>query len=118
MYWPQLPDSPRTKTEHDTNHQLERFQNKVEMAKKKVIMDKKGVRDTLGRDCDREGRIGIGGLKSLGGDSRTCDNGRCLTLGTTQMLLSCKYIGMMRDCGRLSSHDFRGSYARRQPSFG
>jgi len=27
--------SPRTKTEHGMNHQLERFQNKVEMAKKK-----------------------------------------------------------------------------------
>jgi hypothetical protein len=26
--------SPRTKTEHDMNHQLEKFQNKVEMAKK------------------------------------------------------------------------------------
>lgn len=57
--------SPRTKTEHGMNHQLERFQNKVEMAKKKVIMDIRGVRDTLGRDWDREGRIGIGGLKSI-----------------------------------------------------
>jgi hypothetical protein len=30
-----------------------------------VIMDIRGVRDTLGRDWDREGRIGIGGLKSI-----------------------------------------------------
>jgi hypothetical protein len=94
-----MASSPRTMTEHDMTHQLKRFQNKVEMAKKDVIMDLRGVRDTLGRDWDRRLEV------HLGGDSRTCDNGKCLTLGTTKMLLSCKYIGMMRDCGRFSSHD-------------